>query len=111
MPRERARLPTCVVGDFPDFEKPEPLLLLERGEWAKDYVAGWSEYYKMYPREPWLDKEIQLDSHAMYQWTGRPQNKPSPDDCFPGGRAPGWELAPQWIYQQLVRQQQAIADK
>jgi len=115
MPRERSRLPTCAVGEFPDFDRPQPLLLCEDGTWATEYVAGWSEYYKRYPREPWLNKEIQADSHKFFEWEGKAAEKPKPEDCFPDGRVPGWDLAPEWVVVLIMKhielEQKAIAER
>ncbi|CAE8729482.1 unnamed protein product, partial [Polarella glacialis] len=101
MPKERTKVSTCAVGYFPNFTYPEPLLLLDGASWAEDYVAGWLEYYKRYPREPWLTVAIQADSHKMFDWEGKEADKPRPEDCFPGGRIPGWKLAPHWVYEHM----------
>jgi len=41
----------AAIGDFPHFEKGEPLMLRQGSSWATPYIAGWSEYYKNSARE------------------------------------------------------------
>lgn len=60
-PQERdTRLPTVATGDaFPHGEPPTPLLVHTKDAtgdtcWPPEYVAGWSHFYKLYPRVPSL---------------------------------------------------------
>mmetsp|Transcript_154781 Transcript_154781/g.269489 ORF Transcript_154781/g.269489 Transcript_154781/m.269489 type:complete len:443 (-) Transcript_154781:21-1349(-) len=103
LPRERSSFSVTVIGDFPCFDAPAPLLLRSGPTWAAPYPAAWTEYYKRYPREKWRTSEIQERAMNMYQWLGE-GDPPSAAACFEN-RLPPWELAPPWVYEKTDRRQ------
>uniref|UniRef100_A0A7S1SD66 Calcineurin-like phosphoesterase domain-containing protein n=1 Tax=Alexandrium catenella TaxID=2925 RepID=A0A7S1SD66_ALECA len=102
MPKERSSFSVTVIGDFPDFEDSKPLLLRDGRDWPETYQAGWSEYYKTFPREAYRTEAIQGRMMRLYKWKG-PGPQPSEELCFKD-RKPGWELAPSWVFEKLAKQ-------
>jgi len=100
MPKERSSFSVTVVGDFPDFDDQKPLLIRDGRDWPESYQAGWSEYYKTFPREAYRTDAIQGRMMKLYKWKG-PGAQPGEDLCFKD-RRPGWEMAPPWVYEKLA---------
>jgi len=72
------------IGNFPDFESGEPLMICQGQAWAEPHLAGWSEYYKENVRE-----ERANSSSA--------DAKRKPRSGVAEKRSPAADLAPDWV--------------
>mmetsp|Transcript_113626 Transcript_113626/g.332021 ORF Transcript_113626/g.332021 Transcript_113626/m.332021 type:complete len:458 (-) Transcript_113626:32-1405(-) len=86
------------IGNFPNFESGEPLMLRQGQAWAEPYVAGWSEYYKKYPRE--AHEARAMDSRVRRLHTPKGERQEPIGDCA-NTRPMGRDLAPKWVHHSI----------